>query len=50
MLRTFADIPDEVRRRIDAGERVVVIVIDAFGLVFLRRHNARLRSRSRRQP
>jgi Type I phosphodiesterase / nucleotide pyrophosphatase len=38
VLRTFADIPDEVRRRIDAGERVALILLDAFGLGFLRRH------------
>jgi Type I phosphodiesterase / nucleotide pyrophosphatase len=38
MLRTFADIPDEVRRRIDAGERLALIVLDAFGLGFLRQH------------
>ncbi|MFZ0041078.1 MAG: hypothetical protein WAK93_07220, partial [Solirubrobacteraceae bacterium] len=37
-MRTFADIPAEVRRRIDAGERLVLILLDAFGLGFLRRH------------
>jgi hypothetical protein len=38
MLRTFADIPDEVGRRIDAGERLVLILLDGFGLEFLRQH------------
>jgi Type I phosphodiesterase / nucleotide pyrophosphatase len=37
-MRTFGDIPDEVRRRIDAGERLVLILLDGFGLEFLRRH------------
>jgi Type I phosphodiesterase / nucleotide pyrophosphatase len=37
-VKTFADIPDEVRRRIGAGERVALILLDAFGLEFLRRH------------
>jgi hypothetical protein len=37
-VRTFADIPHEVRRRVDAGERVILILLDAFGLEFLSRH------------
>lgn len=35
---TFADIPAEVRRRVDADERVALIFLDAFGLEFLERH------------
>jgi len=31
-VKSFADIPTEVRRRVDAGERVVLILLDAFGL------------------
>ncbi len=38
MVRSFADIPSEVRRRVDAGERVILILLDAFGLEFLERH------------
>ena len=38
MLSSFADIPDEIRRRVAGGERVVLILLDAFGLKFLRRH------------
>jgi hypothetical protein len=38
VVRSFADIPAEVRRRIGAGERVVLILLDAFGLEFLERH------------
>ncbi len=37
-VRTFADIPGELRRRVDGGERVVLIFLDAFGLEFLGRH------------
>jgi hypothetical protein len=37
-LRTFAEIPDHLRRRINAGERVLLILLDAFGMVFLERH------------
>jgi hypothetical protein len=37
-VRNFADIPGEVRRRVDGGERVVLIFLDAFGLAFLGRH------------
>ena len=37
-MKTFADIPGELRRRIDAGERVALILLDAFGLEFLARH------------
>jgi hypothetical protein len=38
MLDTFTDIPDEVRRRIDSGDRLALILLDAFGRGFLRRH------------
>ncbi|MBV9195191.1 MAG: hypothetical protein JO168_13680 [Solirubrobacterales bacterium] len=36
--KSFADIPAEVQRRVDAGERVILIVLDSFGLEFLERH------------
>ena len=35
---TFADIPKEVRRRVTGGERVALLLLDALGLRFLRRH------------
>lgn len=35
----FADIPHEVSRRVQAGERVLLILLDAFGLEFLQRHH-----------
>jgi hypothetical protein len=35
---SFADIPDEVRRRVGAGERVALLLLDALGLRFLERH------------
>jgi predicted AlkP superfamily pyrophosphatase or phosphodiesterase len=35
---SFADIPDEVRRRVGDGERVALLLLDALGLRFLRRH------------
>jgi len=38
MLRTFADIPTEVRRRLDGGRRVLLVLLDGFGLPFLDRH------------
>jgi Type I phosphodiesterase / nucleotide pyrophosphatase len=38
-MRTFADIPAEVERRLLAGERVALVLIDAFGLRFLERHD-----------
>lgn len=38
MLSSFAEIPGEVRRRVRRGERVALIVLDAFGLEFLHRH------------
>jgi hypothetical protein len=38
VLTTFADIPAEIRRRVDAGARVALILLDAFGLRFLERH------------
>jgi hypothetical protein len=36
---SFADIPDEVRRRVAGGERVALILLDALGLRFLHRHD-----------
>jgi hypothetical protein len=40
VIDSFADIPGEIRARIAAGERVLLIVLDAFGLSFLERHRA----------
>jgi hypothetical protein len=37
-MQTFADIPGEVERRLLSGERVVLLLLDAFGLRFLGRH------------
>jgi hypothetical protein len=37
-VRTFADIPAEVQRRVGEGQRVLLILLDAFGLRFLERH------------
>src|SRR3954468_18266156 len=37
-LASFADIPDEVERRLCGGERVALILLDALGLPFLERH------------
>jgi predicted AlkP superfamily pyrophosphatase or phosphodiesterase len=37
-VQTFADIPAEVKRRVDAGEQVLLVLLDAFGLEFLERH------------
>jgi predicted AlkP superfamily pyrophosphatase or phosphodiesterase len=34
----FAEIPHEIRRRVAAGERVLLILLDAFGLEFVHRH------------
>lgn len=39
-MESFADIPAEVKRRVDRGERVVVVLLDAFGASFLARHRA----------
>jgi hypothetical protein len=36
---SFADIPGEVRRRVDGGERVALLLLDALGLRFLHRHD-----------
>jgi Type I phosphodiesterase / nucleotide pyrophosphatase len=36
---SFADIPHEVRRRVAAGERVALLLLDALGLRFLHRHD-----------
>jgi hypothetical protein len=38
-VHTFADIPAEVQRRLLAGERVALVLLDAFGLRFLERHD-----------
>jgi hypothetical protein len=38
VVKSFAEIPAEVRRRVNGGERVVLILLDAFGLGFLERH------------
>ncbi len=38
VVKSFADIPAELRRRVAAGERVILILLDAFGLDFLERH------------
>jgi predicted AlkP superfamily pyrophosphatase or phosphodiesterase len=35
---SFADIPTEVKRRVARGERVAVVLLDAFGASFLMRH------------
>jgi hypothetical protein len=37
-VRSFADIPDHVGRRVRAGEPILLILLDAFGRVFLERH------------
>jgi hypothetical protein len=37
-VESFADVPVEVERRVRAGERVALILLDAFGLRFLERH------------
>ncbi|HEY6399445.1 MAG TPA: hypothetical protein VIX82_18525, partial [Solirubrobacteraceae bacterium] len=37
-MESFADIPFEVKRRVDRGERVAVVLLDAFGASFLMRH------------
>lgn len=37
-MRSFADIPAEIERRLDVGERVALVLLDAFGLRFLERH------------
>ena len=37
-MRTFADITGEVQRRLAVGERVALVLLDAFGLRFLERH------------
>ncbi|WP_354699332.1 hypothetical protein DSM112329_05045 [Paraconexibacter sp. AEG42_29] len=38
-MESFAEIPSEVERRVRAGERVVLILLDALGLAFLERHD-----------
>src|SRR5256885_779226 len=40
-VRSFADTPAEVRRRVDGDERVALIFLDGFGLEFLERHRDR---------
>jgi hypothetical protein len=37
-VKTFSDIPAEIQRRVDGGERVLLLLLDAFGLEFLDRH------------
>ena len=37
-MHSFADIPGEVERRLLGGERVALVLLDAFGLRFLERH------------
>lgn len=37
-MRTFADLPSELARRVAAGERVVCVLLDAFGMRFLERY------------
>jgi len=37
-VQNFADIPVEVRRRVEGDERVALVFLDAFGLEFLERH------------
>jgi hypothetical protein len=39
VLRSFADIPHEIRRRVAAGERVALILLDGLGLRLLRHHD-----------
>ena len=36
---SFADIPDEIQRRVGEGERVALLLLDALGLRFLHRHD-----------
>jgi len=38
-VRTFADIPPEIERRLLAGERIALVLLDAFGMRFLERHD-----------
>src|SRR6476661_3182337 len=38
-MRSFADIPSTVERRVRAGERVLVVLLDAFGMRFVERHD-----------
>lgn len=37
-MRTFADLPSELARRVAGGERVVCVLLDAFGMRFLERY------------
>jgi hypothetical protein len=37
-METFAGIPPEVDRRVRAGEHVLLVLIDAFGMAFVERH------------
>jgi predicted AlkP superfamily pyrophosphatase or phosphodiesterase len=39
VLRSFADIPTEIRRRVAGGERVALVLLDGLGLALLRRHD-----------
>jgi hypothetical protein len=38
-VRTFADIPTAIERRLLGGERIALVLLDAFGLRFLERHD-----------
>jgi hypothetical protein len=38
-VRTFADIPAAIERRLLAGERIALVLLDAFGMRFLERHD-----------
>ena len=37
-MRSFANLPSEIERRVAAGERVVCVLLDAFGMRFLERY------------
>ena len=37
-MESFADIPSEVEQRVRAGERVLLVLVDAFGMAFVERH------------
>ena len=37
-MKSFADLPSEIARRVASGERVVCVLLDAFGMRFLERY------------
>ena len=37
-MKSFADLPSDIERRVAAGERVVCVLLDAFGMRFLERY------------